>query len=198
MELTQQHIIAAFKRGEEKATKLLFDSFFKPLCFFGEQILADRHAAEDIATESFLKLLDRRADFAGMAEMRSFLFVVAKNACIDFLRKNRHSIPAGNQLGPISQWDEHSVDREILVAKVLQIIYAEIEILPKQCKRVFRSIFIEGKTTYTIAQEMEISPQTVLNQKSKALQMLRIRLANKGYDTEDLLLQCILLLGLTA
>jgi RNA polymerase sigma-70 factor (ECF subfamily) len=197
MELSYQHIIAAFKKGDEKATQQLFNSFFKPLCYFNEQIIGNQQLAEDIATESFIKLIDRKNDFFGIAPMRSFLFVVSKNACVDFLRQNKKIVALGDHLKGVVNWDDSFIEREMIIAKVLQIIYAEIEMLPHQCRHVFRSIFIEGKTTHDIAKEMKISPQTVLNQKSKALKLLRIELAKQGYDAGDLLFYCLSLMSLT-
>lgn len=197
MELIYQHIISAFKKGDEKATQQLFNSFFKPLCFFNEQIVGNRQLAEDIATESFIKLIDRKHDFFGIAPMRSFLFVVSKNACIDFLRQNKKNVALGEHLNGLVNWDDSFIEREMIIAKVLQIIYTEIEMLPNQCKNVFRSIFIEGKTTHEIAREMQISPQTVLNQKSKALKLLRIQLGKQGYDTGDFLFYCLSLMSLS-
>jgi len=198
MELAYQNIIAAFKKGDEKATKIIYSSFFKPLCYFNQKILDNRQVAEDIATESFIKLCERKSDFTEIAGMRSFLFVVAKNACIDFLRRNRNNLGIGEYTSEANDWDEGFMDREIIVAKVLQVIYAEIELLPEQCKRVFTSIFIGGKTTQAIAHELNISPQTVLNQKTKALNILRIKLNKKGYDAGDLLFYCLTLMAISS
>jgi len=195
MDLAHQHIVAAFKKGDEKATKIIFSSFFRPLCYFNEKILGNRQVAEDIATESFIKLCERKSDFTEIAGMRSFLFVVAKNACIDFLRRNRSNVGIGDYTSETNDWDEGFMDREIIVAKVLQVIYAEIELLPEQCKRVFTSIFIGGKTTQAIAHELNISPQTVLNQKTKALNILRIKLNKTGYAAGDLLFYCLSLMA---
>jgi len=197
MELAYKHIISAFKKGDEKATRLLFNSFFRPLCYFNEQILGNQQLAEDIATESFIKLIDRKQDFFGIAPMRSFLFVVSKNACVDFLRRNKNLVALEDHLNGVIDSDDNFIEREMIIAKVLQIIYTEIEMLPNQCKHIFTSIFIEGKTTHAIAKELKISPQTVLNQKSKALKLLRIQLLKQGYDAGDLLFYCLSLMALS-
>jgi DNA-directed RNA polymerase specialized sigma24 family protein len=69
----------------------------------------------------------------------------------------------------------------MIISNVLQLIYSEVENLPVQCRTVFKSIFIEGKTTAAVATEMGTSTQTVLNQKAKALQMIRLKLYKAGF-----------------
>src|SRR6185437_8400552 len=56
---------------------------------------------------------------------------------------------------------------------LLQDIHKEIERLPKQRKTILRLYFFEQKNTSEIAEIMQLSPQTVLNHKTKALDALR-------------------------
>lgn len=166
--------IEGFKNGDEIAIRELYDTHYRPLCYFNQKIIRDMQEAEDISTEIFLKLLRKKNDFDSLQEIKSFLFTASKNACIDFLRKEKQQQKSSStQISFIADFDENLIEQELLTAKVLQAIYAEIESLPKQCKHVFKAIFIEGKSTASIAEEMGLSPQTVLNQKSKALQIIR-------------------------
>lgn len=95
----------------------------------------------------------------------------------------------------LAEADESFGQDEMIASKVLQVIYTEVENLPAQCKQAFKSIFIEGKNTATIAAEMGISTQTVLNQKSKALQLLRLRLYKEGLYSAGMFLSCLFLIG---
>lgn len=174
-------LINKFLKGEEAAIKIIYDFYYRPLCFFAEQLTNNRTEAEDIAVETFLKLLKKRYDFDKLSDIKAFLFTAARNACIDFLRKTKRLDKSNRELAYLSQSEELFGEREMLTAKVLQLIYAEVENLPGQCKEVFKSIFIECKSTAAIASEMGISTQTVLNHKTRALQILRLTLYKEGF-----------------
>ncbi|MNL13305.1 ECF RNA polymerase sigma factor SigL [compost metagenome] len=167
------NLVERFRNGDEIAVRKLYEIHYRPLCYFNQKIVHQMQEAEDISTEIFLKLLHKKNDFDSLQEIKSFLFTASKNACIDFLRKEKQQQKSNDQISFIADIDENLIEQELLTAKVLQAIYAEIESLPKQCKQVFKAIFIEGKSTAAIAEEMGLSPQTVLNQKAKALQIIR-------------------------
>jgi RNA polymerase sigma-70 factor (ECF subfamily) len=167
-------LINGFRNGEEAAIRKMYNLHYRSLCYFAEKLINDKTEAEDIAVETFLKLLNKRSDFDKLPEIKAFLFTATRNACIDFLRKTKRRDKSIWELGNLSEPDEVFGEKEMVTAKVLQVIYAEVEKLPGQCRQVFKSVFIEGKSTAAVASEMGISTQTVLNQKAKALQTLRL------------------------
>jgi RNA polymerase sigma-70 factor (family 1) len=173
------NLLERFRNGDEIAVRELYEIHYRPLCYFNQKIVQHMQEAEDISTEIFLKLLHKKKDFESLQEIKSFLFTASKNACLDFLRKEKQQQKSQDRISFIIDIDENLIEQEMLSAKVLQTIYAEIESLPKQCKQVFKAIFIEGKSTAVIAEEMGLSPQTVLNQKTKALRIIRSAISQK-------------------
>lgn len=173
-------IIDGLRKADEYSIRTLYLMHYRALCYFAEKLVQDKAEAEDIAEETFLKLLNKRNDFDNLADIKSFLFTATRNACIDFLRKKKRRMQSHKELEYLGGMDEIQAGTEMLQARILQMIYAEVENLPGQCKKVFKSFFIEGKTTAVIAEEMGLRPQTVLNQKIKALQTLRLSLFEKS------------------
>jgi RNA polymerase sigma-70 factor (ECF subfamily) len=72
------------------------------------------------------------------------------------LRNGKRDNKSHQETFLLSPLEELLVDQEMISAKVLQSIYAEIENLPNQCKQIFKSIYIEGNTTAEIAEELGI------------------------------------------
>lgn len=196
MKIVSKHsdIINGLRSGDEKIIRELYALHYRPLCYFAEKLVNDKEEAEDIAVDTFLKLLNKKHDFDNLQDIKSFLFTVARNACFDFLRKVKRRDKSNRELEYLAEPDERFGEMEMITAKVLQTIYAEVENLSGQCRQVFKSIFVEGKNTATVAMEMGISPQTVLNQKSKALQTLRLKLYKEGLYSGAVLLYCLTLI----
>jgi RNA polymerase sigma factor (sigma-70 family) len=150
------------------------------LCYFANKLLNDQAEAEDIVSESFIKLLNTTLKAIHPAELRSFLFAVTRNSCFDFLRKQKRINKQINQSPVIDEIDTCILENEMIFAQVLQIVYEEIENLPEQCRHVFKGIYFEGKSTADLATELSINRQTVLNHKSRAVQLLKFSILKKG------------------
>ena len=176
----QTLLLEGLHRSELQAIKTLFGLHFRPLCYFAESIVQSKAEAEDIAVESFLKFLDKKQHFDSLPHIKSFLFTTVRNASVDFLRKEKVRKQNCEQFSILLTGEENSYESEMITAQLIQTIYAEMEKLPTQCRNVFKSIYMEGKSTSKIASEMGIKPQTVLNQKIKAIRMLRLFLTRKG------------------
>ncbi len=190
-----QDVITGFRNGEEPAVRQLYDLHYRALCYYAEQLTGDKEEAEDIAVDTFLKLLHKKNDFDNLADIKSFLYRATRNACFDYLRKNKRKDRRNRELTFLAEPDELFGDQEMIITKVLQVIYAEVENLPGQCKQVFKLLFMEGKSTAEVATEMGISTQTVLNQKSKALQSLRLSLYKEGLYSTGILIYCLMLIS---
>ncbi len=65
MQVVPNHseIINGFQNGEETAIRQLYSLHYRPLCYFAEKLVNDKEEAEDIAVDTFLKLLKKKNDF---------------------------------------------------------------------------------------------------------------------------------------
>ncbi|HJY13160.1 MAG TPA: hypothetical protein VJ304_10265, partial [Flavobacterium sp.] len=66
-------LLEGFRRGDESAVRELYKIYYRPLCYFNQKIIQHTHEAEDISTEIFLKLLQRKNDFGSLGEIKGFL-----------------------------------------------------------------------------------------------------------------------------
>jgi RNA polymerase sigma-70 factor (family 1) len=163
--------------NESQSIRDVYEKYFRVVTYFSFQLVKNKDEAENIAMEVFLKYIDRKDKFTSDNSVKSFLFKAARNRCIDYLRKQKSS---KNYLRHIASLGEENLDitenNELILANIIQAVYAEIENLPQQRKAVFKAIYFEGKNTAAIAHELGISPQTVLNQKSKAIHAIKIKI----------------------
>ncbi len=85
---------------------------------------------------------------------------------------------------------EGNIKNEMIDAEVFVELNHKIENLPEKCRKIFKLIYFNNLSTSEVAEEMGISNQNVLNQKARAIHILRSGLLRKSLLTTEL---CILL-----
>ena len=169
-----------FKKGDPRALQVIFKQFYPPLCLFAERMLHDRPAAEDLVGDTMVKLWNRHTDFENMQNIKAFLYITTRNACLNLLKQMQRESLSKKQLAYLSGDKEGFILNEIVRAEVIQEIHREIENLPAQCRRIFKMSYYDGKKNQEIAEELKISVHTVKNQKARAIQLLKVKLPDRN------------------
>jgi RNA polymerase sigma factor (sigma-70 family) len=103
---------------------------------------------------------------------KSWLYSAVRNASIDHLRKVKRLRVSESGLQSATTI-EQSVLNTIVQTETIEHIVQTIGKLRPQCRRIFRLFYLQGKSYNEIAQELNLSPQTVRNQKQRATKLLR-------------------------
>lgn len=177
-----ERILAGIRELDEGAFSQLYNKYYRQLCYYAEKITQNQAASEDIAAESFIKLLRNRYDFQSFSKLRSFLFTITHNAALDFVKTDKRHQQAHEKLGYTADFEEKPYEFARIQAEVLQAVFQEIEQLPPQCREVIRLSFIEGLGVGEISARMGLAYKTVQNQKARGLQLLRTALVKKSID----------------
>ena len=192
MQLTDELLIE-FSQGSLQAFQAIFDGFRMRIFYFVKKLIDDRSSAEEITSDTFVKLYRLHDKFNTLNNIQAFLFITARNASLDYLKYRQRQ---REHLSELRSHEEQEADIELfpdtnIEADVLQFIYREIEKLPHRSKLIFKLSYFEGLSIRDIADMMKISPQTVANQKHTALKLLRM----KVLDRPGLLFWLLFLVG---
>jgi RNA polymerase sigma-70 factor (ECF subfamily) len=176
-------IISRLKQGDTQALDELHDLFYPPLCHFAVSLLADAPAAEDIVTEIFVTMWGKHQDFATLQNIKAFLYISTRNACLNHLKRLQRESDMRFSLSTVLSLErEDFALNEMIRAEFLQQIYEAIEALPTQCRKIFKLCYIEGMSNLEVAERLSISVNTVKNHKVKALGLLRLKFLNRSSD----------------
>ncbi len=173
MQQGELNIIAAFKQRDAKAFAYIFKIHRKALVYFAEKILGIREEAEDIVAESFMKLWAKHADFNSLPEIKSFLYVVTRNSCLNFLKYSKRVSASQKEYSHWANDREEEILHIMFRAELLLELNSEIEILPEKMREVFELSFFQEFSSSDIADKLGLSVQTVRNQKAKAVRLIR-------------------------
>jgi RNA polymerase sigma-70 factor (family 1) len=173
-------LIQEFKRGNTHAFRTVYDMFFPSLCFFAKRLVDNDGEGEDIAADSFVKLLNRHDSFETLPNIKAFLYITTRNACLNFLRLSQRQQSSKRELNRLQDKTDEHVLSHMVHAEVLREVEFEIEQLPNRCKEIFKLIYYERRPADEIAEMLGISINTVWVQRAKAIQMIRTNLLKKG------------------
>lgn len=191
----EAHWIDALKKGDDQSLSYFFKLHAKPLGYFALRLVQDKLEAEDITAECFVKVWERRSDFITGENVKAFLYISCRNACLDYLRRLKVKSTAQEAYYNQLLSSEKTILYQIVKSEVLQALNQEIELLPENYRQVFKLIYFDYKKTDEIALELGISVQTVRNYKSRAVELLKATMLRKGISTAIVLAGLMLVNG---
>ena len=100
-ERSDEQLMLAFQRGNPRAFEILLTRHEKGVYRFALRMLGDSMRAEEVAQESFLRVIQSAARYKAKAGFRNYLYRIARNLCIDLQRKRpREARSPGGEAGP--------------------------------------------------------------------------------------------------
>ena len=160
--------------GDEKAFAELFRYFYDRLLHFCIQYVHTREAAEEIVSDVFVKIWNRRTDLEEVVNLEVYLFVAVKNHSLNYLEQysSLRITPINDETGISELTNSIDPERTMEWKEILFRMDQEVSRLPDQCRRVFKLIKEEGFRYKDVAEILNISPRTVETQLFRAMKRL--------------------------
>ena len=174
VQLPDQEIIKAIRQGDKDVFEQVFHVCYENLCQYAFTILRDMDEAEDIVQSMFMKVWERREELNIQQSMRSYLFRAVYHQCINQL-EHRTIKMKHREYGVYE--GQHKVQQpEVFQDELSEDIRTAVNDLPQQCRTIFMMSRYEELRYAEIAKKLNISVNTIENQISKALRILRLKL----------------------
>ena len=125
-------LLEQLRGGDEQAFKLLFDSYFVPLCRFMKLYLKDEAEIEEIATDIFMHIWTNRRDIEIRLSIQSYLFRAARNSCLNALRNNKQTCLVDELSETLT--DTHTVDAGMELEELNRLIEEAVCYLPDKSR----------------------------------------------------------------
>jgi RNA polymerase sigma-70 factor (ECF subfamily) len=170
---TEQELISLLRSGSQFAFERLFENYSQKLYRFSLSYLKSETEAEEIVQDVFLKLWENRDKLRNETSFQSYLFTIAFNDIRKHFNKKardeRYRTEILEFLSDENPSIETNPDFETLVIKLESLI----DQMPDRRKEIFQKRKKEAKSVKDIASEMSISPKTVENQITEAMNYLK-------------------------
>ncbi len=156
----------------------LFKDNFVKLCEFAYKWTRSDELSRDMVQEAFLVLM-MKPDLlrSSPSTIKSFLYTTVKNKSIDVYRHGKVREIKGSWDDGIDS-DESDHLENLIRAEIIGELHQELSKLPSACKAVCELIYFENKKYEEVAQELNISVNTVKTQRQRAIKALKIKFLN--------------------
>ncbi|MGD9558398.1 MAG: RNA polymerase sigma-70 factor [Mangrovibacterium sp.] len=170
--------------GNKTAFDRMFDCYYHSLCSFAASYVADIQVVEDIVIDCFTDIWEKRSSLDIKSSLQNYLLTIVKNSAISYRRKTQLQ-QSGTKVLKSLTFEEEKAPLED--AELLNELYKAIDRLPEQRRKILKMAAFEGKSYAIIAEELQISVNTVKTQMSRSYRFLKEEL-NVSYRTVYLLL----------
>jgi RNA polymerase sigma-70 factor (ECF subfamily) len=175
---------------------VLVARFQKPLFTFLMRMCRDRSRSEDLLQEAFLRMIEHADTFEGTARLKTWLYRIARNLCIDDMRRQKHRKHAsmdaahgeddGRTLHDRVAAKDPQADRRAVSQELSVRMLTAIDALPDDQREVFLLRQVHALQFKEIADITAVSENTVKSRMRYALERLQGALAEYQDYAEEL------------
>lgn len=178
--------------GSSDAYREIVQRFERPLTSLIQRMVGDRSQAEDLTQETFIKAFKNLHRFDLQRKLSSWLFKIANNCAIDFLRLARpKTVPLEAQGPDQESWEvlpapeEEGPDRRAERSEVARALDAALGRLGPRYRQILLLRFQHAMAYHEIAEVTGLKMGTVKIQLHRARKMLAQELASAGFDAPE-------------
>lgn len=166
-----QQAIACF--DDVQAYKELFLYFQPSLEQFACSILHSKELAEEIVSDVFIKIWEKRHSLDKVSNLKFYLFTAVKNRSINKLHEQKRN--AAINIDDVSIEIKslyHDPEQQLISAEMLKQLQDIIQNLPPRCRLIFKLVKEDELTYKETAELLQISVKTVESQMTLALKKI--------------------------
>jgi len=165
--------IQAMQVGDIPSFEHLFDLYKNKVYVFIKNSLLSHADAEELTQEVFIKIWTNRKKIDPEKSISAYIYTIAKNEIYDFLRKKLNQKKYIESIVKEQDFKTDHIEQNLFYKETHQLIHKLINQLPERRRRIFELSRLEGNSYREIAEQLNISENTVDTQIRQALKYLR-------------------------
>lgn len=178
---SDRDLIARIAKRDSAALRALYMAHNVRIYRFVLRLARNETLAEDVVSETFLKVWQKAASFEGQARVSTWLLTIARNEAISVLRKKTEA-PLDDQAA--AEQEDESDTQEIATAKkdkgaVMRIC---IDKLSPAHREIIDLVYYQDRSVAEIAEILDIPENTVKTRVFHARKQLSEHFRRQGID----------------
>jgi RNA polymerase sigma-70 factor (family 1) len=173
---SEQELIEDLRNDSEAAFASIYDIYALRLMAFCRQYVKTTEDAEEIVGDVFMQLWNHRKQIEQQQTLKGLLFVMSKRMLINAYRKTLNSPIYEKYITTILSNQSQGASYKVEYDDFLSQVERAMSKLSKTQREIIRHSRFEGLELKEIAAKMSLSEQTVKNQLSVGLKLLKQQL----------------------
>jgi RNA polymerase sigma-70 factor (TIGR02960 family) len=186
--------IAVARSGDSTRFALITERHRRELRVHCYRMLANYDDAQDLTQETFLRAWNKRESFKGDATLRTWLYRIATNACLDFLEKRNNRIPVpselpdpGSELPYLQPYPDRMLPEDpqesVVARETIELAFiVAVQHLPPRQRAVFILRDVLGWPSSTAADALGLTVASVTSAVQRARVTMRAQLPDRRLD----------------
>ena len=166
--LEDAQIVRLVLRGKQEAFSVLVERYQKPIFNFIYRFYGNYELAQELTQETFLRCYQFLKSYDMERKFSTWLYTVAKNLCIDELKKQRtaHEVPLDDVLPAVDARDaqgaaEHNQQMECIRREEDFKLLEALQELPAAARTVLLLHYFQGLSYQEIGETLSLPVSTV-------------------------------------
>jgi RNA polymerase sigma-70 factor (ECF subfamily) len=172
-DLSDQQLLEKFQEGNAMAFNVLFKRYYSGLRGYALKNVKDFNVAEELCMDVMLGLWKQKGGIIIQTDLKPYLYRSIKNAIYNHYRKKALQTVSLDLLTEEFKLTSQAADHELEVSELQAIYQQQLERLSPQRRRVYEMSRLENKSYLEIAEDLDLSVNTVENYMVASLNFFR-------------------------
>jgi len=156
--------------NDQQAYKQFFCMFQSRLRQFAYSVIKSHEIAEEITSDVFIKIWNKRASLLKIDNIVLYLYVSVKNQSLNYLSlKSKENVFFSDEMLVEMRSIYFDPEQLMITAEMMRRVQMAISHLPPKCRQIFKLVKEDGLRYKEVAELLGISLKTVEAQMSIAL-----------------------------
>ena len=166
--ITDEELIKQIRAGDEEAADTLVKRYYTDILRYCKRHIIDQNLAEDATQETFYRVFRSLMRYQDKERFRAWLYMIARNICIDENRKQKNTIPLElEDIGEESN-DIHQIENSDEIEQLLSV-------LPEEQREAILLYFEDELTYKEIGKILGIPARTVQSRVKNGIKAIKKR-----------------------
>ncbi len=175
-----------FLEGDEQGIVEIIINYRDGLILYLNGIVLNIHIAEELAEETFAKLIVNKPKFKGKSTFKTWLYSIGRNVAKSFLKhKARYPSVSIEDYEGLSD-EQESLEKQYIRQERKLILHRALSKLNSEYRQILYLKFFEDMDNSEISIIMKKNARQISNSIYKAKQSLKAELEKEGFDYEEL------------
>lgn len=193
--INESELIHALKQGSRNAFNTIYSMYSKRLYAYCLQLTKSKEDSEEIVQDVFVRLWTNREKIKNEETVRSLLYIMAKHRFLDVYHSTVNSPVYEEYVNYCDIQSTEKADQSLEYSEFEKMICTCLDKLPVTQQKVVKLSKLEDLSNNEIVERLSLSEQTVKNQLSLGLKILRNELNKILFSALLLCLNSLFLLG---